>query len=469
MVLVLWLRGHRLVWLRAAQLLPFLITGFGMGLLTVWWERHLGDYTESFDLSFSFLQRCLIASRALWFYAGKLAWPMDLTICYPRWEINTWDPVQYIPGIGCLTMAVLAWVWRGKIGRGAIAGVVFFVAALSPLLGFVIEGAFHYTYVADHYQYNAAIGLIAIFAAAVWRWFAKTGFLTSVQVALLLALGCLTWRQCGPYHDREALWRDNLAKNSNSWLAHLNLGIELFKQGQLDEALEQYRTAAALHPNGDQEQANLGTALMEKGLYSEAIQHLKAALAINPQLLAAQNSLALAYSRLGDDDQAIAHFRKALQIKPNALGVLMNLGRILQRQGKLDEAIENYRAASRGYPSEVEPLRRLAGILMERKQFSPAAEACRQAVQLAPNRADLLLALGDIHLAQTNYDAAGDCYRKALQIEPANASLHYKLGLVQGLQGQMDAERRELNESLRLKPDFSPALRQLLLNACRTN
>jgi len=470
MVLVLWLRGQRLSWPQALQILPFLLISVGMGLVTVWWEKHLGDYEESFGLSFSFLQRLLIASRALWFYAGKLICPTNLIFSYPRWNINTSDPLQYIPVAGCMAVAVLLWVWRKKIGRGVIAGVVFFAMALSPLLGFIIEGTFHYTFVADHYQYNASIGLIAIFAAAVWRWFEGTGFRLLVQTALLLVLGCLTWQQCRPYHSLETLWRDTLTKNPDSWMAHHNLGIVFFERGQINEALEQYRAAVALYPKGDREQSDLGTALMEKGLYSEAIQHLEAALALNPKLFPAENSLALAYSRMGDYDRAIAHFHKALQLEPDSLGALLNLGSVLDRQGKPDEAIASYREAAKRFPSEIEPLRRMAGVLSEKGQFASAAEACRQALQLEPNNAELLMALGNACFAQTNYDGAVDGYRKALEIEPASPGLHYNLAIILGLQGKPEAEKRELSEALRLKPDFAAALQQLiLLGSHRTN
>jgi tetratricopeptide (TPR) repeat protein len=463
LALALWLRGQRLGWARAAQILPFAVIGLGLGLVTVWWEKHLGDFKDSFDLSFSFLQRGLIASRAVWFYAGKLAWPVDLTICYPRWEINAGDPAQYVPGIACLAVAVLLWVWRKKIGRGVIAGVIFFVAALSPLLGFIVEGAFHYTFVADHYQYGADAGLMAVFAAAGWRWFGKGSFWMPAKMALLLALGCLTWQQCGVYHDRETLWRDNVTKNPESWMGHLNLGQELFHEGHLDAALEQYRAAVALHPDGDHEQADLGTALMEKGDYTEGMQHLEAALAINPQYAAAQNSLGLAYARLGDDDQAVAHFQKALEIRPNALGVMMNLGSALQHQGKLDGAIENYRSAAKRFPTEMEPLRRLGRSLADKEQFGPAEESYQQALALEPNRTSLLLELGNLYLTQSNYDAAGECYQRALKVEPGNAGLHYNLGILKGLEGQTNAEREEFMQALRLKPDFSAAQQRLQL------
>jgi tetratricopeptide (TPR) repeat protein len=389
MWLVLWVRKQRISWLRAAQIVPFLIAGFGMGLITVWWEKHLGNYDERFGLSLSLLQRVLLAGRALWFYAGKLAWPTGLAFSYPHWEISVREPLQYVPLAGCAAVAAVLWRWQDRIGRGVLAGIIFFVAALSPLLGFINEYTFFYSYVADHYQYTAGIGLIAVFASGVWSWCSRKGCLGPAQGGLLVLLGCLTWHQCGAYQNRETLWRDTLAKNPDSWMAHHNLGIELFGQGRLDEALDHYQTAVRLYPKGDREQSDLGTALMEKGLYPEAIEHLEAALAINAQLFQAQNNLALTYSRTGQYQQAVSHFRKALAIKPDALGVMLNLGRALHRQGELDEAISDYREASARFPSEVEPLRRLAGVLAEKGQFSQAAQACRQALRIAPNSPDL--------------------------------------------------------------------------------
>jgi len=114
MVLILWARGQRLSQLRAAQILPFLVIGLGMGLVTVWWEKHLGNYDERLGLSLNFLQRVLIAGRALWFYAGKLAWPANLTFSYPHWEINVQAASQYIPLAGCLAVAFILYLWQAE-------------------------------------------------------------------------------------------------------------------------------------------------------------------------------------------------------------------------------------------------------------------------------------------------------------------------------------------------------------------
>ena len=461
LVLILWLRGQRFAWPRMFQILPFLLIGVGMGALTVWWEGHLGNFNQEFDVTLSPLQRVLLAGRALWFYAGKLFWPVDLTFSYPGWDIDPTQLWQYVPATACLVLAVLLWARYKKIGRGPTAALVFFAAALSPLLGFIMEYTFLYSYVADHYQYLASLGLIALTAAALSRWFAKTGLLPAIQSALLLLLGCLTWHQCAPYHDLEALWRDTVAKNPRSWMAQHNLGLELFGRHQIDEALEHYEAAVALHPGGDLEQGDLGTALMEKGLDEAAIPHLEAALAINPKLFAAQNSLALAYGNVGNFDQAITHFNIALQIT-NTPGTLMNLGSVLRRQGKLNDAIQCYRQVAAQLPSQAEPWRRLGAALSAKGELGEALATYQQGLRFNSNNVDLLLDLGNAWLAQTNSARAADCFRNALKVDPASPGLHYNLGLALGLLGRPGDARLELQAALRLQPDFSAAKRQLL-------
>jgi tetratricopeptide (TPR) repeat protein len=315
--------------------------------------------------------------------------------------------------------------------------------------------------VADHYQYSAAIGLIAVAAAAASQSLAKTGLLPAFQAGLLLLLGCLTWQQCGIYRDAETLWRDTVAKNPDSWMAHHNLGSELFERNQLDEALEHFQAAVALHPNGDVEQGDLGLALMEKGLDSQAIPHLEAALAINPRLFPAQNNLAMAYANTGNWEQSVAHYQLALQLNTNAPGTVMNLAAVFQKQGRLDEAIRCYRQLTAQYPAEVEPWRRLAAALAAAGHSGEAIAACQRGLQTVTNRSSLLLDLGNAYFQQTNYQAAANCFRDALKSEPDNAGLHYNLGVVSGLLGDPAAERAELQTALQLQPGLTAARQRL--------
>jgi hypothetical protein len=166
LLIILWLKEKRIGWLRLAQVVPFLAMGFGTGLLAIWWERfHQG--TQGGKISLGWLERVLVASRAVWFYAGKLVWPSNLIFSYPRWTINPVDPFAYgwlVAGVGLCVAIVFV---RRFVGRSVEVAALFFVVTLSPLLGFIMLYTFRYSFVADHYQYAACIGFFALAAAGI--------------------------------------------------------------------------------------------------------------------------------------------------------------------------------------------------------------------------------------------------------------------------------------------------------------
>ena len=83
------------------------------------------------------LDRCLIAGRALWFYAGKLLWPHPLAFIYARWHVDAAVWWQYLfPLAAAATVAALH-LARGRIGSGPLVAVLCYVTTLAPALGFV--------------------------------------------------------------------------------------------------------------------------------------------------------------------------------------------------------------------------------------------------------------------------------------------------------------------------------------------
>ena len=77
-------RGHVL------SLMPFVAIGAPMALVTVHFEK-IYTGAEGADWSLGFLERMLIAGKAVWFYLQKLLWPVDLTFSYPRWSMDAGD------------------------------------------------------------------------------------------------------------------------------------------------------------------------------------------------------------------------------------------------------------------------------------------------------------------------------------------------------------------------------------------
>ena len=213
MLLALWLQKKSISRIRLVQAVPFLVLSLGMGLLTMWWERfHQGTHGSGFSMGLT--DRILVASHAVWFYAGKLAWPAGLSFSYPRWNVNSADPLAYgwlAAGLGLCGLVYFNRRFVGRfLGRSIEAGILFFVVCLSPLLGFIMLYTFRFSFVADHYQYLASIGLIALAAGGISTGFAslKKPYLWLKPAGcglLLLTLGVLTWRQCETYADAETL------------------------------------------------------------------------------------------------------------------------------------------------------------------------------------------------------------------------------------------------------------------------
>ena len=366
MLLVLWVQKKPIGWRRCVEVVPFVILGLAMGLLSVWWEAHLGNYRE-LNYTFSYSERLLIATRALWFYAAKLVWPTRLAFSYARWEINARDPWQYTWLIGCLAVAWLLWWRRSAWGRAPVAAIAFFVAALSPLLGFIPLYTFRFTFVADHYQYLASIGLLTLFTAVAMRqtetWQVARNTRWALSCSVLLVLGTLTWRQAGLYRDAETLWRDTVAKNPDSFIANDNLGAILLLRGELEPATALFERAIRSKPDFADGHNNLGLVRHRQGRLDEAVSFFREALRCDPSFVDAHNNLGILLAQQGRSSEALEHFHEAVRIRPSFANAHRNLGLTLEGLGRTNEAAGEYRETLRLTPDAQDVEERLAWIL----------------------------------------------------------------------------------------------------------
>jgi tetratricopeptide (TPR) repeat protein len=345
LLLSLWLKKLPIDRKRWGDIVPFLLLGLAMGLLTMRWEDvHQG--TVGSDLGLSMADRLLIASRALWFYLGKLLWPSQLSFVYTQWKIDSSDPRQYFWLLACALAAFSLWYWRERLGRGTVAAAAFYVATLSPLHGFFSLYTFHYTYVMDHYQYVASVGPIALAAGGARllsnrmakSWRAPASF---CAVAVVLGiLGTLTWRQCHIYENVEVLWRDTLKKNPECWMAYNNLATIRLNDGRYEESIPLLRESLRIKPDHHKALSNLGLAEIQEGRMGKAVKHLRRAIELEPGRAEYHNNLGNAVLGLGRIQEAIGHYRRAVELAPYYLEALWNLSSALAQSGHTEEAGE---------------------------------------------------------------------------------------------------------------------------------
>jgi tetratricopeptide (TPR) repeat protein len=354
LLLILWLKKKPIGRRALVEIIPFVLLAFGVGLVAVWWEKyHQGTRML---VSLAPIDRLLVASRAVWFYLSKIFWPSDLTFIYPQWQIDATNPVAYLWLIAALAFAVMIYYGRQFYGRSVEVAALFFVTTLGPLLGFIMLYTFRYTFVADHYQYLACIGPIALASAGLailgrssrnFHWLVTAGGGT-----VLICLSLLTWRQSATYRDMETLWRTTIARNSSCWMAYNNLGVVHMGNGEIDTAISKYEQSLALHPDYPEARYNLGSALLQKGRTEEAIRQCEQALNLQPNDPDAHVVLGNAFMAKQDFDRAISQYERALTLRPEDPNAHYNLGIALEEKGETERAAREYEKARESEPRD---------------------------------------------------------------------------------------------------------------------
>ncbi len=227
-----------------------------------------------------------------------------------------------------------------------------------PVIGFIMLFTFRYTFVADHYQYLASIGPIALASAGVatlaGAFKGSRELIFGTALCVIVTLTVLTWRQSAMYGDIETLWRTTLLRNPDCWMAYNNLGKTLYEANRIPEAMDLFKQALRMNPDNDAAYYNLGNALVQRGRISQAIDEYERALRINPNFAEAHNNLGNALLLTGRTSEAIAQYEQALRIKPNFDEAHGNLGAALGQMGRISEAIEQVKAALRINPNYID-------------------------------------------------------------------------------------------------------------------
>jgi tetratricopeptide (TPR) repeat protein len=374
------------------------------------------------EFSLTFDQRGLIAGRALWFYLGKVLWPAKLCFVYPRWSINPGDASAYLFPIGAIAVLGALWAIRRRT-RSPLAGALFFAGSLFPALGFFNVYPFLFSFVADHFQYLACLGVIVPVAAGLtvahgWLSAKRRAAGVAGAVAGLIALGALTRAQSSLYVDAGTLYSATLRRNPDCWMAAYNLGNLRMKQGDLaaavaffdraialrpadadaltnrgaalrrlgrsKEAIDSYRKALRLSPFSFAAHYDLGGALADAGLLKDAAVQFEEACRIDPAHAGVQSNLAATLLKLNRPKEAIPHFEQALQEQPDDVAVLCNLGVALRDSGRLPDAVARFEEALRLQPDSPEAHYNLALALQLAGRMGEAREHYRTARQLKP-------------------------------------------------------------------------------------
>src|SRR6266568_2802427 len=393
----------------------------------------------------------LITSITFWWYCNNLV--ANILVGIALFEV--FHDVQYLS---------LVWIYnRNRVEKDSnIGGFMRFVFRRSgSLIGLYVGLVFAYGSLA---YFNAHLGietvkriLTGVVTASTLLHFYYDGFIwkvreRSTRQSLGLAGGTADVSLGGllpgwAWHGLKWVgvfvlplgalwfWQTHLAVpevQRMAWLAadvpdgakpHFDYGSALKKQGKLDEAIEQYKTALQFNPNYAEAHLNLGDALGGQAKFDAALPHMEAALRLQPNNGDFHLMYANLLQRIGRNDEAAVHFETGIRLNPISADAHYSYAAFLAALGKNDECISELRAVLR----------------------------------LKPNYPDAQLRLADALSAKGNLKEAEACYLAALRADPELTVAYNSLGRVYLAQGQISQAVVQFNEALRRNPDYKEA------------
>ena len=312
--------------------------------------------------------------------------------------------------------------------RAASFGIGYYVAALLPVIGFFDIYFFRYSFVADHFQYLASLGILALVVAGGAGLLRQRATRWTAAVVSIAGLSVMSWHHAQVFHDDETLWRDTVAKNPGAFVAYCNLGGIFNEKNLYEEAERYFRQALRLKPGFLEAQSNLGLALTEQHRYEEAEQELQEALRIKPDYSKALYCLGHLYYEMKKPAESEEYFHRAILAEPTMVEAYYDLGTLLLEQNRRDEAIKCYRFALSLRPDYALANSNLAKILAEDGKLDEAIRLYERAIKASPQLAELHFNLALGYRRAGRLDDAIRQFRKTIELKPSFAEGYLELG-----------------------------------------
>ena len=167
-----------------------------------------------------------------------------------------------------------------------------------------------------------------------------------------------------------------------------------------------------------QEQINPILELFTNGQIQEALDALDSLSKVYPNDSLLLNIYGACYDSLGQKDVAIQSYQKAISIKPDYAKAHYNLGSVFQELGKLHASVKSYKNSIALEPENAQAHNNLAIVFRELDQLEDAEECCRKALVLDPTYAEAYGSLSIILFAKGDLKSALESIEKAYSINP---------------------------------------------------
>ena len=319
--------------------IPFFILSAIFSIITFFAQPH--------STAINFPLRLRLANAPLSFvtYLEKTFWPHDMAVFYP---FNTQIPIWQVFGTSFFIIIIsFAVIVMAKRLPYLFVGWLWYAITLLPVIGIIQVGNHA---MADRYHYLPSIGIAIMLAwgisALIKSEEVRKKILFPMAIAFLALMAFLSFKQCGYWENKNTLFSHALQFTKNNFIVHDGLGIALFEEGKIEEAINHFSEAILANPNYSNAYLNRGIAYFKLGKYQRAIDDFNKAIQLRPDY-APLYYRGYIYDNLGQYQSAIKDYNEAIRLKQDYVDAYNNRGGIYFKLGQYQLAINDYNEAIR--------------------------------------------------------------------------------------------------------------------------
>jgi len=285
--------------------IPYLLLAACSSVITYQAQQISGDVPQGY----TFLSRLGKACIAYTDYLRKMIWPFDLAVLYP---FSKYPPstTRILLSIGFLLIVTGITFWLRKRHPFLLMGWMWYLVTLLPVIGLIQIGQHS---IADRYTYIPLTGVFIMIVFGISRllgnWPYRTLALGIVSLCMMIGMVTLTLLQLRHWKNSLTLFTHTLQVTSDNWVAHNNLGLVLYDEGQVDDAIEHYRRALNIKPSYTPAYMNLGVAYRAKRDFQMAEDAFSWVLKIEAGNELAHYNLGLLYLDFKNTDLALQQYQ----------------------------------------------------------------------------------------------------------------------------------------------------------------
>lgn len=411
---------------------PFLFLSCISAIVTLM-AQHSGGLMKSLE-TYPFSSRIVVAFRSLWFYLGKIFFPMNLSPYYPYPRGISILSFEFLFSVvvAALISVLCIHVWR-KGAKIFLMLWVFYIVTLLPVLGIIQVGA---QAAADRYTYIPSIGPLFLVGLATALLIERSenkphpirskAAVFAVMAIFVCFSGWKTIRQIDVWKNSTTMLTAMLKTNKNHAQLYHQRAQNYMQSGEYAAALRDLTDSIKLDPNNPQAYYNRAVVHVRLNKHAEALRDMEDSLRLDPTSASVYRMRAFVYGSAGDYKKSIEDLNRAFQYAPASIDLYLQRGiahvkskNYKKAIGDISRVIDSIPSSSTAYPAYY--YRSVAY-----HEVSNIPEAIR----------DL---------------------SRAIEIKPDNVEAYYKRGLIYYSQGEFNNALKDFSDIIALYSDNAAA------------